>query len=382
MNLPNNSQPFIIRKYNLGILEVFGLGHLIKASHPAMILLRMLSMNSSCVIFSMLPFSKLDSDTEPVLRDIVQRTRLKVVALMSDQIPYDHDFLSVMPSSEAAALLLQRELTLKKVESMFLSASPFKASVSDLYKLLEEQDITLEKIQKCVLTEPLLVSRIFSTVNSAEKTRRNRIEELPHALAYLGLEGIRQIIAKLVFTNVDGLFGGKRKTKTLHSTLCAFIAERLGKKIINDPVVLGKVRIGALLHDLGSIAFEYCFPDEFALVEKKRAFCSYNDYMQLETSLFGIDHCELGTILCRKMRMPSYVEECISLHHQPEKWGFNSIIDSVSLANLFITKEVERMPASGYPSPILRKFSSLPELADDKIRAEVLGFLYSTWREF
>lgn len=364
----------------MGVFEILSLGYHITASHPSMVVLKLLSLNNSFIIFSMLPFAKLGPDTEALLRNVAGRINLKVVALMGDQIPFEHSFLDVVPCSEEAAVSLQRRITLRKVESAFLTASPFRSSVSYLYSLLDEPDITLDRVEKCILKEPLLVSRIFQTVNSAGNLRRNRIELLGQALAYLGIEGIKQVIALLIFANISEKFINEKSETTVHSKCCAFMAEKLASARTRDSALIGKIKVASLLHDLGALALEFCFPDDWETVSRSAKMGQ--DSRPVEKNVFGIEHCELGVFLCKSWSLPRYVQDTIELHHSDGNWNNDIVVETVALVNLFLRKEIDRRFMPDYPIEIMRKFTSNAEQKDDEIRADVIETLQSLWFKF
>lgn len=364
----------------MGVFEILSLGFHITASHPSMVVLKLLSLNSSFIIFSMLPFAKLGPDTESLLRNVAGRINLKVVALMGDQIPFEHSFLEVVPGSEEAAVALQRRITLRKVDSAFLTASPFKSSVSYLYNLLDEPDVTLDRVEKCVLKEPLLVSRIFQTVNSADNLRRNRIELLGHALAYLGIEGIKQVVALLIFANITEKFLEEKSSTTTHSKCCAFMAEKFAAARTRDSALLGKIKVASLLHDLGALALEFCFPDDWETFTRSARMGQ--DSRQVEKNVFGIEHGELGVFLCKSWSLPKYVQDTIELHHSNGNFNNDIVVETVSLVNLFLRKEIDKWHMPDYPIEIMKKFTSNPELKDDEIRADVIETLQSLWFKF
>ncbi len=373
-------QPFLLRRYNLGIPEIVSLGFVIKADHPSITLLKLLSNSYSHIIFSIMPFSKLDKNTESILKAVANHCKLFLVALLPDQIPFTSHKFSIFSSSEIAAVELQKSITWQRIRDDFSTVSPLKSTVSYIYGILEEEDITLDKVEKCVLKEPLLVTKIFQAVNSAENLRRNRIEQINHALAYLGIEGIKQVIAQLIFSHIVDNVIKSQRTSIQHSKCCAFIAEKVAETVYRNKALAGRVRIAALLHDLGGMALDFCFPDEMVLIVQKREFDS--NILDLEKRVFGLSHCEIGALLANSWHLPDYVKESIELHHSRLTNESSTILTLVTLANHFLNKEIEKFPAIDYPIEIIRKLFPLPELDDEAALLDFKETLTSFWLKF
>lgn len=69
-----------------------------------------------------------------------------------------------------------------------------------------------------------------------------------------------------------------------------------------------------LLHDLGKVVFDSCFPKSYDRVIEKVENRSV-DIADVEREIFGIDHTIAGHRLAQHWRLPTPVGECIWLHH-------------------------------------------------------------------
>ena len=71
-----------------------------------------------------------------------------------------------------------------------------------------------------------------------------------------------------------------------------------------------------LLHDLGKVVFDACFPRSYDRVIE-RVDSSRGSIADLEREAFGVDHAVAGHRLATHWKLPRMIAECIWLHHQP-----------------------------------------------------------------
>jgi signal transduction histidine kinase/HD-like signal output (HDOD) protein len=98
--------------------------------------------------------------------------------------------------------------------------------------------------------------------------------------------------------------------------------------------------ICGLLHDLGKVVFDACFPKSYERViervETRRA-----DIIETERDVFGIDHTVAGHRLAQHWKLPQAVAECIWLHHHapdstPTRIGFPDHVLIVQAADRLV----------------------------------------------
>jgi signal transduction histidine kinase len=70
-----------------------------------------------------------------------------------------------------------------------------------------------------------------------------------------------------------------------------------------------------LLHDLGKVVFDACFPRSYGRVIERTDGC-LAEICDVERDVFGIDHAIAGYRLAQHWSLPQAIAECIWLHHQ------------------------------------------------------------------
>lgn len=148
--------------------------------------------------------------------------------------------------------------------------------------------------------------------------------------------------------------------------------------------------ICGLLHDLGKVVFDACFPKSYerviARIEARRT-----DIVEVEREVFGVDHALAGYRLAQHWKLPQSVAECIWLHHHspestPTRIGYPGHVLLVQTADRLVRRmrigysgndasndSLDNLTqALGLSDEAIRKVSiALPEAIE--LRADVLG---------
>lgn len=380
MEVFSQAHPFLIREWGLNILEVINIDTEIDASHRALGAMFILSRKFNNIVFTLPPSSNLSADVGPQLQELAKKVNLKIVFLSDDQVPFNLDFVETFNSSEEAVLRLKSAIIFKKIAKDFADVTPFKSSALSLLGMLNEPDITFAKIEEAIAHEPLLIARVLQTANSAFFMRRNKVEDIGHAIAYLGLDGFKQVLVQLIFQNLATKYFANQEDRLKHSEAVAFLAVKLAERKTRDSVLIGKVRVAGLLHDIGALAIQYCFPDDY----KKATDIQAKDKITIvmaERRVFGLDHCEVGAKLCFEWGLPAFLLDCAKEHHYPICKNNVNIIEPVIVANAFLNVEVEQVPSLEY-TKLLLNYGSGKTDSDNETKIEVQSFLYAQWKVF
>jgi putative nucleotidyltransferase with HDIG domain len=80
--------------------------------------------------------------------------------------------------------------------------------------------------------------------------------------------------------------------------------------------------LAGLLHDIGKIAFDRCFQDEYLPVLE--AIQAGKDELETEKELLGITHVEIGAYVAVQWKFHDTIVEVIRDHHNPKPGAFLS----------------------------------------------------------
>lgn len=251
------------------------------------------------------------------------------------------------------------ERNISKVLKEISNLAPLKSSAHKILHMLRSSDVKFEDIEEVIEQDPKLVMRMLKIANSAFFMRRMPLENLKMVVAFLGIEGIRQILMQEAFDGFSVVFANQRD-KLAHMRRCSHLATHIGKLMGADQNLTGKMRSAGLLHDLGSLALCFFDNSEYARVTMKVR----NDRLtvcQAEMDVFGVDHQELGVILAKQLGMPDYLSPVMAQHHEDSIPADSFLLMSVMLANGFLNEHVEKLSFTPY-----ERF--LPLLAQERAR--------------
>lgn len=380
MEILSQDHPFLIREWGLGILEIINIDTEIDASHKSLGAMFILSRKFGNIVFTIPPSTNLSADVGPQLRDLAKKVNLKIVFLSDEQVPFSLDFVETFNSSEDAVLRLKSAMIFKKIAKDFADVTPFKSSALSLLGMLNEPDVSFAKIEEATAHEPVLIARVLQTANSAFFMRRSKVEDIGQAIAYLGIDGFKQVLIQLIFQNLATKYFANQEERLKHSEAVAFLAVKLAQRKIKDATVIGKIRVAGLLHDIGALAIQYCFPEDYKKVLEIQARGKL-PMLLAEQRVFGLDHCEVGTKLCLEWGLPDFLLVCTKEHHLPLCKNHHDIIEPVIIANAFLNVEVEQIPSLEY-TKLLQNYSIGKMETENEARMEVQSFLYNQWQAF
>jgi HD-like signal output (HDOD) protein len=193
-------------------------------------------------------------------------------------------------------------------------------AVAQINQMAERPDVTAEMVAGPIERDPTLTSKVLRILNSAYYGLRREVRSISHAVAYLGILQIRNIVVSSSVIEAFAFQHGIVDPRLVweHSLGCAIGAKRLGDMI---PELDGDgAYLGGLLHDLGRIVFISKFAEEYGPVVNacERGLCTIRD---AEESRFGITHQEAGFILGEAWEFSDAVLAMIRHHHDPAVAG-------------------------------------------------------------
>jgi putative nucleotidyltransferase with HDIG domain len=186
-----------------------------------------------------------------------------------------------------------------------------------LQALLEEDGAQMTAVAHLIGQDPVMTARLLQAANSSFFGVRRPVTTVEQALVLLGIHMVRNL---LVMTSVHATlrrfrlspeFGMLRywEHSLVTGVISKLLAARMPRLALDDAFVCG------LLHDVGKVAMASFFTDSRAIVLTPSAFSS----LEVERSVFGLDHVEVGRALANHWRLPPLVAEAIQHHHEPEQ---------------------------------------------------------------
>jgi HD-like signal output (HDOD) protein len=192
--------------------------------------------------------------------------------------------------------------------------------LAQLIATLGREDASVVDIAAIIRQDPVLVTRVLRSANSAAYAGRSPVTSIRDALLRLGLVRVRRLA--LVASLYDAVpVRGTRAARELfwqHSLAVAYGCEVLSRHADGsedaDPEA---AFLSGLLHDIGLLVLESHYPKETAAV-KRYADAEGVPLCSAEVAVLGVDHGELGALLSAHWSMADPITTAIRAHHRLE----------------------------------------------------------------
>ncbi len=188
--------------------------------------------------------------------------------------------------------------------------------LSRLNTMLSDHDTSISKLKRVIETDQAITSKLLKLVNSAFYGFRSRISNIPHALALLGFNSVRNAMISITvfdaFSKGRGAEEWDPKEFWKHSMSVAVISKFLaGKSRIAVP---DDAFVGGLLHDIGKLIMAQYFMEKFTRVVEMMK--DRKTFAQAEKADYPpFDHARIGGYIADKWQFPKILIEAIQYHH-------------------------------------------------------------------
>lgn len=187
-----------------------------------------------------------------------------------------------------------------------------------IIELVENPKSTAQDLHKLISNDPALVARILKVVNSAFYGLPGQISNINRAIVLLGLNAVKNIV---IAASLAKLFRGghvspnfSAKNLWTHSIAVGVMSRMLVTKMNNT--LPDEAFLAGLIHDLGILVELQTMRDPLVEVVE-RAAREPQRYVEIETSIIGVDHQALGAGLTAKWKFPRSFQYVTGYHHNP-----------------------------------------------------------------
>ncbi|MEM9445725.1 MAG: response regulator [Verrucomicrobiota bacterium] len=221
-------------------------------------------------------------------------------------------------------------------------------SIPSLYveisQKLEDPLTSTEDIAKLIERDPAMTAKILKLVNSAFfGAAKQQITSVQEAVAFLGLELVKTLVLSMkVFAqfkgnhakgfNVDGLWE--------YSFEAAQMSRMIAQMEKGDKKLYDEAFAGALLQDIGQLVMACNFKKDYERVLYLEEHEDM-DLLEVEYSVIGANHADLGAFLMELWGLPESIVRCIKYHHHPLAARENEFtaLTAVHVASMILGKK-------------------------------------------
>jgi len=214
-------------------------------------------------------------------------------------------------------------------------------TVVALGQAIADDRCTVDRILTILAKDPPLSAAMLRVANTAGYAGDARVSDLRTAVQRLGYDALVNL------GRTTAVIRGFRDSKHLDSTMLwqHSVAVALTSKAIcrlqGNRAMEETAFLAGLLHDIGKLALDRCFTEEYAPVVQ--AFLAGEFIVDAEKRLLGITHAEVGAMVAENWNFPPDLVEAIRDHHVPLKGAFLSNL--VNLADLMVRTRIPFGPA-------------------------------------
>jgi putative nucleotidyltransferase with HDIG domain len=227
----------------------------------------------------------------------------------------------------------QRELKLILEDVKSFPSMP--AAALKLLTLLKDENTSNAQIEQILRYEPGLTANILKLTNSAFFGLPTKIGSIRQAILMIGWKKLIQIVlASCVSAIIDKPVQGYDLSAGdlwRHSVAVSVASEILVKELKLS--VPDEVFTAALLHDIGKMVLGRYVKEDIAVIDGEAM--QEVPFEQVERSMFGIDHAEIGANILKRWAFPPAMISAVRWHHDPDAAPKpNHLIDVVHVADV------------------------------------------------
>ena len=174
------------------------------------------------------------------------------------------------------------------------------------------------KVALVIEKDPSLTAHVLRFANSAYSASRERIISVKDAVARVGINRIERISTGMLMVELFSEFGTTLEPEIFwkHSFRVASVTHSVCTLNPEScPFMPDEVYIAGLLHDIGKLILDQYFHEDYEKVDsamKRKPWTAF----QVEESVLGLHHGEVGADLLQVWDFPEYLVEAIRDHHE------------------------------------------------------------------
>jgi len=193
---------------------------------------------------------------------------------------------------------------------------------TELDRMIDDPSNNIQDMSKLICQDVNLSARLLKLANSSLYGFRGRVDSIARAISIIGTTELLILIMAtstiMTFNKIPGNFFNMAGFWR-HSVYCGVFARHLAR--LCNVLHPERLFIAGLLHDFGLLAICSGYPNIanqiFSQLNKTETATNKTIY-EIEKSILGFDHAEVGRELAIKWHLPKYLQETIYYHHHLE----------------------------------------------------------------
>lgn len=364
-----------MRNHGNEIMEVISVTPSLQPTDPAISALEQLTRKFKGLILSLEPGASIARETYPRLSEISTQTGFRIVApadatkmilengrvMFSTVATVDDALMGIKQGVETLKNVLGRMASLPLFNSMaFKSFQKLGEVIKALHKLPEIKAVFAD-LEKFLMSEAELAAMIIHTANTNFFACGGSLTSVGAVISLLGTEGIQQMLVVRLYEDMvkqlsvsPDLIARGRDT--------AGISASLATRVRMDRLSMGRIRLGALLSEIGCFALAATFLDDYTQMLPFAGIAA-GTLHELEHEAYGLDHAEIGGRMMQEWGFPEYLCRIVSDHHRLSLPTWQKYCRPIFCAQSFLDRRAKK-PFAPFEEELHSFFPALEESDD------------------
>ena len=235
--------------------------------------------------------------------------------------------------------MITREQFISRLKAKTLPSLPL--TVVALGEAVQDERCTVDRILAILSKDPSLSATLLRLAKSALYGAEESVMDLRTAVLRLGFDAVANLGTGAAV--IKTLKGGTHldAVKLWQHSVAVGLTAKGVCVLARRHGQAETAFLTGLLHDIGKIALDTCYPEEYTLVLQRVAEGAF--FVDAEREVFGMDHTEAGSLLAADWSFPAAIVDVIRDHHEPKTDDFLSNL--IHLADLLVRTRIPMGPA-------------------------------------
>ncbi len=223
-----------------------------------------------------------------------------------------------------------KQITLQEIISRVEDIPTLPDTITRIIQLTDDANSTVQDIEREVLKDQSLTTKILRLANSAYYGYPRTISTISQATVLLGFQTVRSMALSATVSNIldKELEGYALESKALlrQSQACAMISRFLAKKLRFSKAE--NAYVAGLLRDIGKVILNYYITEQYQHVINEVETRGIT-FLEAEETILGFNHAEVGAKIAEKWNLPEELVEAIAYHHTPDRAKVNEKMTAI-----------------------------------------------------
>jgi putative nucleotidyltransferase with HDIG domain len=208
-------------------------------------------------------------------------------------------------------------------------------------ELINDDGASIDALERIISKDQSFSSRLLRIANSPYYGMNRRIDTISGGVMLIGFNTMKSLVVAASLKDMHrkyGLFEQKLWEHSLGVSVASSLLAHATKMSKPEEAL-----VAGLIHDVGKTILNNSMSEKYLNVAQ-RAHDGQAMFHEIETEMFGYNHCDVGALIARKWKLPKNLEVVIEYHHTDslpvfEDKAFEGLCQIVAVADALCLSE-------------------------------------------